>query len=118
MAGHADVKRKLQEADFIYLNPVVLGELRAGFMKGGRHGKNDEELSLFLASPRVDIVDVTEATSIRYAAILEYLWRHGLPIPTNGIWIAASAMEHGLRVVTTDAHYAKVPQVVSECFPT
>jgi len=31
---------------------------------------------------------------------------------TNDIWIAGSAMQHGLRIVTTDAHYLKVTQAL------
>ena len=116
MSGHADVKRALQEADAICLNPIILGELRAGFLKGRWRKKNEEELRVFLASPRVDVVDVTEATAERYAAILDFLWRSGLPIPTNDIWIAASAMQHGLKLITTDTHYTQVPHIVSECF--
>lgn len=117
MSGHPDVKRALQEADAVYVNPIVLGELRAGFLKGRWRKKNEEELRAFLAAPRVDIVDVTEATAERYAAILDFLWKGGLPIPTNDIWIAASAMQHGLKLITTDAHYTKVPHIVSDCFP-
>ncbi|HEV2356556.1 MAG TPA: type II toxin-antitoxin system VapC family toxin [bacterium] len=116
MAGHPDVKRALQLADAIYLTPIVLGELRAGFLRGRSRKKNEEELRAFLASPRVDVVDITEATAERYAAILDFLWKSGAPIPTNDIWIAASAMQHGLKLLTTDTHYAKVPHVVSECF--
>lgn len=41
-----------------------------------------------------------------------------LTIPTNEVWMAASAMEYGFVVVTTDAHYEKVPQVIVERFPT
>jgi tRNA(fMet)-specific endonuclease VapC len=73
-------------------------------------------LRAFLASPRVDVIDVTEATSERYAAILDFLWKSGAPIPTNDLWIAASAMQHGLKLITTDTHYMKVPHVVTECF--
>ena len=51
-------------------------------------------------------------TSERYAVILDGLRKAGTPIPTNDIWIAASAMHLGLRIVTTDGHYRKVPQVV------
>jgi predicted nucleic acid-binding protein len=116
MSGHSDLKRALQEADAIYLSPIILGELRAGFLKGRWRKKNEEELRLFIASPRVDVVDVNETTAERYAAILDFLWRSGAPIPTNDIWIAASAMQHGLKLVSTDAHYAKVPQIVSEFF--
>ena len=65
-------------------------------------------------SPRVSLVDVGEETAERYAVILNSLWQAGTPIPTNDIWIAASAMEYGLRVVTTDEHYDKVPQIMVE----
>ena len=44
-------------------------------------------------------------------------WQAGTPIPTNDIWIAASAMEYGLSVVTTDQHYQKIPQIIVEYFP-
>ena len=53
-----------------------------------------------------------EETAERYAAILNSLWQAGTPIPTNDIWIAASAMEYGLRIVTTDEHYKKIPQIM------
>jgi predicted nucleic acid-binding protein len=39
-------------------------------------------------------------------------WTAGTPIPTNDFWIAASAMQYGLTVVTTDAHFLKIPQIL------
>lgn len=51
-------------------------------------------------------------TSERYAVILDSLREAGTPIPTNDVWIAASAMQHGLRLLTTDAHYRNVAQVI------
>jgi predicted nucleic acid-binding protein len=38
------------------------------------------------------------------------------PRHTNDIWIAASAMQYGTRVVTTDGHYRNVHQVVAACY--
>jgi tRNA(fMet)-specific endonuclease VapC len=117
MRGHAEISAAVQGNEEIFLNSVILGELIAGFIKGGRRRKNENELRRFLASPRVAVLDVTEETAERYAVILNSLWRAGTPIPTNDIWIAASAMEHGLRVVATDDHYQKVPQVMIDYFP-
>jgi tRNA(fMet)-specific endonuclease VapC len=114
MKGHAEVKLALQKAEDIVLNPVILGELRAGFRAGNRFRKNERELQIFSSSPRVRFVDITQETAERYAVIVLFLRKAGTPIPTNDIWIAASAMEHGLRVVTTDLHYQKVPQIVVE----
>ena len=89
MRGQAEIKAALQEADEIFVNSIVPGELRAGFIKGRRRRKNDDELNRFLVSPRVKLLDVTEETAERYAVILNSLWQAGTPIPTNDIWIAS-----------------------------
>ncbi len=98
------------------LTPVVLGELRAGFVRGARRGKNEAELARFRESPRVEVVDLDAGTADRYAAIVESLRTAGAPIPTNDVWIAASAMQHGLRLLTTDTHFRHVAQVIVDLF--
>lgn len=110
--GDARAKEAISTCDEICLNPVVVGELLSGFSRGRQRLKNEEELQEFLAAPRVRILPIDEETSVRYAAILAGLWRAGTPIPTNDIWIAASAMQHGLEVLTGDAHFSKVAQIV------
>jgi len=82
----------------------------SAFMRG--HSEIRLELRTFLSSPRVSLVGMDDDTAQRYAGILDSLWRAGTPIPTNDIWIAASAMQHGLHVLATDAHYQKVTQVI------
>ncbi|MCZ6562806.1 MAG: type II toxin-antitoxin system VapC family toxin [Deltaproteobacteria bacterium] len=116
MRGHPEVKLALQEADEICLNPVTLGELIAGFMRGKQRRKNEGELKTFLTSARTTVLDVNEETADRYAVILNSLWKVGTPIPTNDIWIAASAMQYGLHILTTDAHYQEVTQVIVDYF--
>jgi tRNA(fMet)-specific endonuclease VapC len=114
LRGDISIKRRLQEADEIVVNPIILGELKAGFLFGKSRRRNEDELALFLSSPRVTLARVDEGTSDRYAAILDGLRRAGTPIPTNDLWIAATAMQHGLRVITTDAHFLRVPQILVE----
>jgi predicted nucleic acid-binding protein len=58
----------------------------------------------------VPVID--EETSHRYAAIHDYLRRQGTPVSANDIWIAASAAQHGLRVVTIDGDFDRIPQVL------
>ena len=115
--GHAGVKRRFQQAEEIVLTPVVLGELRAGFLCGKQARKNDRELAMFLASDRVVVLPVDAETSERYAVILFSLRTAGTPVPTNDVWIAATAMQHGLSVVTTDRHFANIPQILCEILP-
>lgn len=115
LRGNEEVVRALQGADEITLTPVVLGELRAGFLMGKHRTRNESVLREFMASSRVNVRDIDEETAERYAAIFAYLREQGTPIPTNDIWIAASAMQHGLKLITTDKHYLKLPQIIVEC---
>ena len=114
MRGHEGALDLVQRAELIAISPVVLGELLAGFRLGKRSRKNRELLDRFFASPRVVSVPVDEGTATRYSDIVEYLQRAGTPIPSNDLWIAASAMQHGLILVSTDHHFEKVPQVSKE----
>jgi len=111
MRGHDEVTATLREAESIVLNPVILGELHAGFLRGAHRRKNEGELDRFLASARVLVVGIDEETAERYAVIVDSLRSAGTPIPTNDVWIAASAMQHGLGVLTTDEHFTRVRQV-------
>ena len=56
-----------------------------------------------------------EETAERYAVIAAYLQSQGTPIPTNDLWIAATAMQYGLKLLTTDTHYQRVPQIIVGC---
>ena len=114
--GNEQIKVALREAAEIWVSPIVLGELHAGFRRGTRRAENERNLSRFLSSPRVAVADVVEETAVRYAEILAFLREGGTPVPANDIWIAAGAMQHGLRLVTTDAHYRKIPQVVLDYY--
>ena len=46
------------------------------------------------------------------ATLLAVLRKAGTPIPTNDLWIAAGAMQHGLVILTQDHHFELVPQVI------
>ena len=112
--GHAAIARSIQEAEVIHLNPIVLGELLAGFGRGQHRRKNETELRRVLAVDRVELDAIDAGTAERYALILNALRNAGTPIPNNDIWIAASTWQHGLRLVTTDGHYRHVPQILLE----
>lgn len=116
LRGDARIRLAVQEADELFVNPIILGELKAGFARGRHRKKNERELASFLVSPRVSVIPLDEESSERYAVILDSLRSAGTPIPTNDVWIAASAMQYGLQVVTTDRHFQKVPQILVELF--
>ncbi len=98
----------LQRASRIAMSSISIGELLSGFKGGARERENRDELAEFLDTPRVSICRVSEDTAEFYAEILNQLRSAGTPIPTNDIWISAQAMEHGLRLVSMDRHFASV----------
>ncbi len=108
MLGAAEVVEVVAHADKLYLNSIVLGELLGGFAAGTREPKNRAELARFLDSPRIEILPVTAETADSYALIYAGLRRRGQPIPTNDLWIAASALEHGAALLTRDAHFSHI----------
>ena len=116
LRGHDEIRQALETVTEISFSPIVLGELYAGFRKGSKRRENERILSHFLSSQDVRILAIDEETAVYYAEILSFLEAAGRPIPTNDIWIAAGAMQHGLRLLTTDAHYKSVPQVIIDWY--
>ncbi len=111
--GHAGAVELARTAGQILLPAVVIGELLAGFALGSRADRNRAELDEFCSSPRVRIAPLGRATAERYAVIYGYLRAAGQPVPTNDLWIAASAMEQGAIVATADRHFLEMPQVMT-----
>lgn len=108
LGGDPTAVETLESAREVWVPAVVLGELRAGFARGSRTASNEARLAGFLRQPGIGVLDVTLATTLHYAAIYAALRKAGKPIPTNDLWIAAVAIEHGLSLYTRDAHFAHV----------
>ena len=102
----------------IVVSPVVLGELQAGFLAGSKPEWNRGILAELLANSMVSVAEITRDTAERYAVIHHYLRSRGTPVPTNDVWIAAGAMEHGATLLTTDRHFLKMPQVITRLIDT
>lgn len=96
----------LSQAETIGINSVVLGELLAGFAGGGKESKNLAELNQFLQTPRVRLLPIDQTTAKYYAIVYKQLKSKGRPIPTNDMWIAASALQYGLALFTYDKHFS------------
>jgi len=52
-----------------------------------------------------------EQTTHHYASVYRQLRQQGTPIPTNDMWIAALALQHGLVVCARDRHFDQLPQL-------
>jgi tRNA(fMet)-specific endonuclease VapC len=107
--GNPEVIELLENTDEIYIPSIVLGELYAGFRMGSMFKNNIKELKDFIDQPGVYIIDIGESIAERYGSLIKILKENGTPIPTNDIWIAATALENGARIATFDIHFHLVP---------
>ena len=113
MRGHDPLTQLLESAEEVLIPATVLGELHAGFEMGSRREANRRQLGDFLALPGVEPVAVTPDVAERYGLLVHELARQGTPLPTNDIWIAASALEAGARLVTYDPHFQHVHGLIT-----
>jgi tRNA(fMet)-specific endonuclease VapC len=107
--GNAAVVDAISRARTVLVPTVVLGELEAGFVLGGRPAENRLMLDDFLAEPFVSVIDVTVEVAARYGHLFAQLRTAGTPVPTNDIWIAAATIATGAHLVTFDTDFARIP---------
>ena len=117
MAEEAAVAARLRAVrgpDVAHLSIISWGELQRGLHaldSGSRKAQHVKELNVLLDNvspgPSILLVDLDVADA--WGRITHLLRRAGKPIPSNDAWIAATALAHGLTLVSSDAHFARVP---------
>jgi len=95
----------------IFLPSIVIGELTYGFMKGSRQKFNERKLQEIIKKLQLEIIDVNQNVSRKYALIYLSLVKKGTKIPINDVWIAACCMEVGGSLLTRDRHFQHVDQI-------
>ena len=116
--GDEAVVEIVATANEVCVPAIVLGELRAGFRAGSRHLDNAKELRRFLASPIVRVIDLDDEIATLYSEVVVELRRAGTPLPTNDLWIAATAIREGAPIVTYDGYFRLVPRVGARILAT
>jgi tRNA(fMet)-specific endonuclease VapC len=106
--GDSNLLEQVELLGEIYMSPIILGELFAGFRKGNSEKRNLMWLSKFLESQSVEVKEIGVETARMYAQIKNALEQKGKPIPTNDMWIAAQAMELGATLITFDRHFEEI----------
>ncbi len=85
---------------------TALGEYRYGLQASKKRTRLEEWLDELLGEVRV--LETTSRTTVVYARVRHHLRGAGTPIPENDVWIAATAIEHNLPLVTRDNHFKVV----------
>lgn len=98
----------VQAASALSISIVTLAELLAGVAAGSREAQNLQTLDEFQSVGAVGVLPVDRQTAETYARVYVQLRRDGKLIPTNDMFIAATAPRHGLALFTYDAHFRHV----------
>jgi tRNA(fMet)-specific endonuclease VapC len=101
--GNPAVGGHLQSAARVMVPVVVLGEYLFGILQSRFRSRYEVWLDQNL--PSVELAVVGIETAREYAQVRLGLKQRATPIPANDAWIAAVARQHGLPLLSNDAHF-------------
>ena len=111
LMGDQDLKALISAERELLIPAIVLGEYRFGLLQSRERARLESALEQVEARNTVLAVDRT--TARHYAEIRLALKKLGRPIPENDIWISALAKQHARSIVSRDAHFRQVPELVA-----
>jgi tRNA(fMet)-specific endonuclease VapC len=101
--------RMLDEAPVAALPFVTVAEYRFGILGSAKREACEKTLDGLLQILPVFLPDLE--TLHLYASLAHELKVEGRPIPTNDIWIAALARQHGMPILSRDRHFDLIRSV-------
>jgi len=93
------------------ISAITLGELRLGVLQAANPDAASRRLSTYQLAQRFEALPVDEPVSDAWALLVSRLRADGRKVPINDSWIAATAIAHGIPVVTQDTDYDAMPGV-------
>ena len=88
---------------------ITIGELRAGVLAATDLSVRDHRLITLSTASALDPIPIDGAVAEAWALLRIALRDAGRRMPVNDSWIAATAIAHGIPVVTQDDDYDDVP---------
>jgi predicted nucleic acid-binding protein len=94
--------------DELAVSIVTIGELRAGVLVADSVETRDRRLRTLTAALELDPFPIDDAVAAQWARLRVLLRDSGQRMPVNDSWIAATAMAHGVPVLTQDDDFPSV----------
>ncbi|MEZ5144546.1 MAG: type II toxin-antitoxin system VapC family toxin [Acidimicrobiales bacterium] len=91
--------------DELAVSVVTVGELRAGVLVADTTEARARRLATLTHALLLDPLPIDDAVAEAWAELRVRLREQGLRMPVNDSWIAATALAHGVAVVTQDDDY-------------
>jgi tRNA(fMet)-specific endonuclease VapC len=98
----------LQYAGSLHVSAITVGELYSWVLRVGSPLKYRRALDELMSD--LTILDVNHEVGQHFGVIRSRLLDEGKPVPSTDLFIAATALIHGLSLVTHNTrHFANVP---------
>ena len=97
--------------DELAVSVITIGELRAGVLAAVDMPTRDRRLSTLAAALSLQPVPIDDSVASSWARLRIVLRDHGLRMPVNDSWIAATAMALDIAVVTQDDDFPLVDEL-------
>jgi predicted nucleic acid-binding protein len=107
----AETGRSLHEEllpDESAISVITLAELQAGVLAARDTQTRARRLATLDALSDIQVLDVDAGSALVWAQMRVELAEAGRRVNVNDLWIAASAVRHGLPVVTQDDDFSAV----------
>ncbi len=109
----AVTNRFVQNSGGLHISVLTLGELLSWTLRSKSPPKYQQGLLKLLSD--VTVLDVNQAVARRFGEVRAQLLDRGQPVAAVDLMIAATALVHGLAVVTHNTqHFSKVPGLTVE----
>ncbi len=106
MRKKIDLAGILPDGCLIFTSLFTAGKLEKGIHQADHPEKERVKVDSFLKNIAIILPD--EATAKAYGRIYHDLDSRGQRIPENDTWIAAVALEGGMKLATGDAHFSRI----------
>jgi predicted nucleic acid-binding protein len=93
------------------ISAITLGELELGVLRGSEPGATARRLATFRLVQQFDPIPVDEQVAAAWALLVSRLREAKRKAPINDTWIAATAISHGVPLVTQDSDYQHMPDL-------
>ena len=91
------------------ISVVTLGELRLAVLQAADAEAVSRRLSTYQLAQRFEALAIDDAVSEAWALLVSRLRAAGQKVPVNDSWIAATALAHGIPLVTQDSDCQAMP---------
>jgi tRNA(fMet)-specific endonuclease VapC len=104
----AVTRKFLQYAGRLHVSVITLGELLTWALRAKAPPRRSQGIQTLLND--VTVLTVSEDIARQFGHLRAHLLDAGRPTPEMDLWIAATALVHGLTVVTHNTHdFAHIP---------